>query len=126
MIRNAFDLPYGTHRFILQHISKRRHLQEEFYSRFTKFCQHINNSEKEEVLYLYNTQKHDSRSTFGRNFKSVMIDQRDISLPYKIPPESQWKLSLIDEIILIKSRKMNIPGFSSEEVDSMLSSLCCN
>ena len=126
MIRNAFDLPYGTHRFILQHISKKRHLQEEFYSRFTKFCQHINNSEKEEVLYLYNIQKHDSRSTFGRNFKSVMIDQRDISLPYKIPPESQWKLSLIDEIILIKSRKMNIPGFSSEEVDSMLSSLCCN
>ena len=126
MIRNAFDLPYGTHRYILKYLSNRRHLQEEFYSRFRKFCDHINNSNKEEIIFLYNIQKYDNRSIFGKNYRSVIIEQKDISQPYNIPNNSRWKLSLIDELIQCKHRNIKITTLNYMEVDTMLENLCCD
>ena len=76
MIRNAFNLPYGTHRYILKHLSNKRHLQEEFYSRFRKFCDHIKNSNKEEIIYLYNIQKYDYRSTLAKISKVLWLTKK--------------------------------------------------
>ena len=127
MIQNTFDLPYGTHRFILKHISNKLSLKEEFYSRFRKFCQHIEKSNKSEVIYLYNIQKYDSRSTFGNNYRNVIAQPKDILQPYRIPPEDKWKLSVIEELILVKCNRMKIPaGLSYDDCDIILRELCCN
>ena len=125
MIRNAFDLPYATHRYILKHLSKRKHLKEEFYTRFKKFCSHIKSSEKEEVIHLFNLQKSDCRSTFGKNYRNVMMDEKDISQQYTLKPENVWKMNIIEELILVKSNKMIFPGVDEEEIDSALHNLCC-
>ena len=126
MIQNTFDLPYGTHRFILKHISNKLSLKEEFYSRFRKFCQHIEKSNKSEVIYLYNIQKYDSRSTFGNNYRNVIAQPKDILQPYRIPPEDKWKLSVIEELILVKCNRMKKPVLSYDDCDIILRELCCN
>ena len=68
MIRTTFNLPFGTHRFILKELSDLPPLQEALQKRFTKFCEQIKNCGKVEVVHLFNIQKYDSRSTFGKNF----------------------------------------------------------
>ena len=79
MIRNAYDLPYATHRYILKYLSGRKHL-----SRFKKFCMRTENSVKDEITLLYHLQKTDCRSTFGKNYRNVIVENKDISQPYEI------------------------------------------
>ena len=126
MLQNTFDLPYGTHRYILKYISNKRSLKEEFYSRFRKFTQHIENSSKQEVIHLYNIQKQDCRSIFGINYRNVIAQPKDISQPYLIPPGCDWKLSMIQEMISVKSNQMVIPVLNYSDCDTILNELCCN
>ena len=125
MIQNTFDLPYGTHRYILKRISGKLSLKEEFYNRFRKFTQHIVKSGKNEVLHLYNIQKHDSRSIFGSNFRNIISQPKDIIAPYTVPPGSEWRLNIIKELIAVKSNRMKC-NLNFYECDIMLKELCCN
>ena len=93
MIRNTFDLPFGTHRNIIKEISAQRPLQEKFYQRFKKFCYNIEKSKKPEVLHLLNKQKLDSLSTFGRNYKNILIYKKDPSVAYVFPEAEKWEIS---------------------------------
>ena len=126
MLQNNFDLPYGTHRYILKNISAKRSLKEEFYSRFRKFCIHIENCNKDEVIYLYHQQKYDSRSIFGNNYRNAILQPKDISQPYVVDPQNEWKLKVIKELIAVKSHNMIIPNFNHENCDVILNELCCN
>ena len=126
MIRNAYDLPYATHRYILKYLSGKKHLKEEFYSRFKKFCVRTEKSEKEEITFLYHIQKTDCRSTFGKNYRNVMIENKNISQPYEVNENNMWKLNFIEELILVKSRKITVPGVGDGDVEVMLHDLCCN
>ena len=126
MLRDTFNLPYGTHRYILRHLSQKRSLKKEFYSRFKKFCLHVQQSRKEEVLYLYKIQRYDSRSIFGSNYRNVIGQPKDITQPYRIDAENEWKLKYIDELISVKSNIKVIPGFSYDDCDNMLQQLCCS
>ena len=52
MIRNTYDLPFGTHRFILKEVSAQKPLQQKLYDRFIKFSDNIQKSTKPEVINL--------------------------------------------------------------------------
>ena len=125
MIQNAYDLPYATHRYILKYLSGRMHLKEEFYSRFKKFCARTENSEKEEITFLYHLQKTDCRSTFGKNFRNVIVENKDISQPYVIDENNSWRLNFIEKLIMMKSGKYIVPGVGDGDVEVLLHGLCC-
>ena len=125
MIRNAYDLPYATHRYILKYLSGRMHLKEEFYSRFKKFCARTENSEKEEITFLYHLQKTDCRSTFGKNFRNVIVENKDISQPYVTDENNSWRLNFIEKLIMMKSGKYIVPGVGDGDVEVLLHGLCC-
>ena len=120
----TFDLPFGTHRYILKELSERPPLQETLQKRFTKFCDQIRNCGKPEVVHLYNKQKYDSRSTFGKNYRSVHIFKTELT-EYKIPENEEWKISLIKELLDVKQNKVNIEYLSPQEVDLILKDIAC-
>ena len=126
MIRNNFDLPYGTHRFILQQFNCRKPLQQEFYNRFVKFVSHIEKCGKEEVLHLCNMQKHDSRSIFGKNYKDIFIFKKDVTVPYVTAVEDAWKINFVKELISLRCNQMFVPEFEDRDLEDMLQELCCN
>ena len=78
MIQTAYNLPFGTHRFILKELSERPPLQAVLHKRFERFCEQIKNSGRPEVLHLFKKQCYDSRSIFGRNYRSVVPDSRKL------------------------------------------------
>ena len=126
MIQNKFDLPYGTHRYILQQFNNRKPLQEDLADRFIKFISHIKESGKEEVLHLFNKQKYDSRSIFGRNFKDICIFKRNTSHPYMMRDTDEWKIKIVKEIISLRCHNMFVPGSEEDELQLILQELCCN
>lgn len=124
MIQTTYNLPFGTHRFILKELSDRPPLQEILKKRFSKFCEQLKNCGRQEVLHLFNKQLHDSRSTFGRNYKSVFVDKRELE-QYITPGNQKWKISFIRELIEITQNKVTIKDISAEELKCILTDLCC-
>ena len=124
MIQTAYNLPFGTHRFILKELSERPPLQDILQKRFEKFCNQIKNSGRPEVLYLFNKQRYDPRSIFGRNYRSVFIDKNELP-HYKTPENQKWKIDFIKEILDISENKAGIENLSAEELMYILNDVCC-
>ena len=76
------------------------------------------------------------RSTTGKNLRMLMLltersnvdeicreDYKKIDY-HKIKDEEQWRLSLIDEIIDIRYKQLDVEGFESEEIEEILNYVC--
>ena len=107
MIRNTYDLPFGTHRFILREVSD-----------------NIQKNTKPEVIHLFHKQKLDSRSVFGRNYKNILILKKGIPAAYKTPENQGWKISLIKEICDVKFGVIGIEDFPRNMLDAILQEIC--
>ena len=124
-IRNTFDLPFGTHRYILHALSNRPPLEVSFSRRFIKFCAQITNSNKPEVLHLYHKQKYDLRSTFGRNFSNIILNKKNYYLNYTCPVGDEWKIPTIKELLEIKNNNRTLDFFTTDDIQFILRNLCC-
>ena len=124
MIRDTYDLPYGTHRFILKDISCRPPLKQALYNRFAKFSERIEKCKKPEVNNLFHVQKLDSLSVFGRNYKFILVNKNRLPSAYNIPDEDTWRLPLIREILDIKYGDKNLDNFSGNMLDIILNQIC--
>ena len=135
-IRNAYELPFGTHRFILKELSNRPPLQVSFSKRFVKFCSQITNSARKEVLHLYRIQRYDLRSTFGKNYYNAFLNPKDYENNYRCPLGEEWKIPIIKELLNVKLGNLQIKclklgnsvlgEFTKEEINSILIELCCS
>ena len=132
MIRNAYELPYGTHRYILKEVSFRQPLKQSFYNRFIKFSEQLVKCNRPEVVHLFHRQKFDSLSVFGRNYKNIIVLRKRIPKAYDTPVEDIWKLSLIKEILEIKHGNIELEHddyddgeyFTVDMLDVMLTQIC--
>ena len=122
--RITYDLPFGTHRFILREVSAQQPLQSKLNNRFIKFSDNIQKSTKPEVIHLFHKQKLNSRSVFGRNYKNILILKKGIPAAYKTPENQGWKISLIKEICDIKFGIIGIDNFPRNMLDAILQEIC--
>ena len=131
MIRDTFDLPFGTHRYILRKISNLKPLHISLEQRFKRFTENIEKSNRPEVLLLFRKQKFDCRSTFGRNYRNIILSNKNIWAHYAVPENCHWKINLISELINVKNNFLIIKNNISEvrltklESDAILQHLCC-
>ena len=126
MIRNAFQLPYATHRYILRALSKRLPLQVTLSKRFLKFCGQIKSCGKIEVLHLFEKQKLDNRSSFGRNYNNIIIYNKDYSKNYKVSVDNEWRIALVSDLVQMKLNSSQSLNFNQDEIQMMLVHACCS
>ena len=124
MIQHTYNLPFGTHRFILKELSNLPPLQETLEKRFTKFCNQIENCGKPEIVHLFNKQKFDSRSTFGKNYKNILVYKNEIT-DYKTPEMDTWKIPFIMELLDIRDNHAEVVNMSTDDVKAILTELSC-
>ena len=124
MIRNAFNLPFATHRYILKELSAYKHLQRNLYNRFKNFCLSVERANRPEILHLYNIQKYDCRSSFGRNYRNIVFRPKDIDIPYNVPMDCQWRVELTRGLVDIMNKRSSV-DLSNAEVQDMLNYVCC-
>ena len=135
-VKVMMDLPFGTHRNLIQPLTGDVHIKLILIRRFLCFIDKIENCKKDALKMLMIEAKKDVRSITGSNFRNIMIlmgkstlediNLRDVdSLTYfKLEDDEKWKITAIREIVDTKLGLMDIPGFDLEELETLLSYLC--
>ena len=135
-VKIMFDLPYATHRCMIEPISGSPHIRRILIHRFLNFVKQIQNSNKSITNVLFNAIKYNVNSTTGHNLRRIMLDadRDDISqlqnfriddIEYHpVRNDDKWKISVINECIDAKFGKLNIDGLTMEELDEICGHLC--
>ena len=111
-IRDFYKLPFPTHRYILQDLVDVPHLRTCLFRRFLNFYASLRDCPKYEVRHLFNLQKSNVSSSFGRNciylcreFNVRNMDQivrEDIANPYVTSDSNAWKIPFLKELISLR------------------------
>ena len=108
------NLPFGTHRELIEPLTKRKHLRCVLIKRFLKMIENIRKSDKKILLTLLYLVKNDAQSVTGRNVRyitmltgseSVSICDADSIVYHDTPEEREWRIELIET--LLEERELN-------------------
>ena len=135
--REMYKLPRQTHRYLIEPVTKEQHLKLTLIKRFLQFKEQVMRCPKTIVKTLFTILQYDTRSLTGSNFRKIMLmcDKDSIEnvniydidmLNYANCPENEkWRLSLVDELIEIRTNPSELlPGFTLEEIEDMLCHVC--
>ena len=131
-VKIMMDLPFGTHRGLIEPLSERRHLRKTFVRRFLVMIESIHKSKKPILKSLLSEIDGDVRSIRGRNLRMIMLhtNQSDISqlsvsdadkLPYHdLAEDKDWRTGMLQH--LLEERRQ---GPLDREDLEWLDYLCC-
>ena len=105
--------------------------------RFLNFVSMIRSSKKVALRSLLKVIESDVRSVTGHKLRNIMLKSTspvnhvqnlkpdDVTYKYReIPVDEQFRVDLIKEIIEVKHKKLEVPGFSMEELDEIMQHIC--
>ena len=137
-IRLMFDLPWQTHRNLIEPVSGTKHIRFHLIKRFLSFINQVENSSKEASKHLLKTIKHDARSTSGSNLRNILLmtDKYDVDelnssdaefgKYHPLDDDQTWKVDLILEATDVKFERLEVDGFTKEEIEEIIEYLCCS
>ena len=135
-VKIMLDLPYATHRCLIEPLSGEKHVKKVLISRYLGFMEKISTSNKKAIQMLVETSKNDVRSVTGRNFRNIMLlvgktsvdevtrDDADKIEYFPIDDTEKWKITAIKEIIEVKNKAVAIENMKLEEIEEILTYLC--
>ena len=109
-IKVMFNLPWATHRYMMEPLTGLPHIRRILVRRYLSFIRKIQSSEKVALRKLLDVAKNDVRTTTGTNLRTIMLysnknsidevldDNIDIEY-HTIPEEEAWRPTLAKEII---------------------------
>ena len=127
-----YDLPYATHRKLIEPISDSQHIKRILIQRFLNFLKQIQKSSKSVTTMLLNVwvqcekydwlkpEKDHVRIWPGR-YQPIGKYQHWC---HRISSSECWRQMERKEIIDVKHGRMNVDGFSFEELDEICGHLC--
>ena len=77
------------------------------------------------MINLFHKLKFDSRSTFGKNYRDIVLQKIDFSVNYNTPMDAEWRIPLIRDLLDIRDRQATLVNFSAEAVSQFLHEACC-
>ena len=131
-----FNLPVNTHRMLIEPITGYSHVSKILVSRFLGFLQQINKSKKSIPKLLLGNISYDVRSTTGKSLRKIMllanktcieeVRKSDAgNIPYHpVNMENKWKVDVIKEMLDAREGKLEVEGFTQDEVTFMINHLC--
>ena len=135
-IRNVFDIPYTSHRYLIEPVSNCPHPKTMISSRFVKFTQSLVSCSKPSVQYLANISKDDNRTLMGRTLsrisREINIAKAELSSScvnksmsyFSVPDDNQWRINIIHGLLDTRSSSLSLPNFNPTEIKVMLDYLC--
>jgi hypothetical protein len=132
-VKIIIDLPYETHRSLIEPVSGLRHLSKTGSSRFLVMINSIRKSKKNILKCLLSEVERDVRSISGRNMRMIMLqrEKSDITevsvsdadkLPYHdLAEDEDWRTGML--LHLMEERRE--APLDTEDLE-WLNYLCCN
>ena len=131
------DLPYATHRYLIEPISGQQHMSITLVRNFLKFISSIKTSKKPVLRQLYCIAKADVITTTGSNLRNILLQTNLLhvddlhygvaeQIKYKeMQDRDMWRIPIIQEIIDIKCGEVKPPdGLTIEEFEDILHFAC--
>ena len=131
MVRNIFQLPSRTHRYLIEPVSCSPHLFPRLTNRFIKFYNNLYNSDKCVINNLRCVQERDLRSTFGCNISKLSKTNNIFAIDmlpakyYEIEANDKWRSNLIIEILKTQNNILSI-DFNTDYMNSVLTYVACS
>ena len=138
MVKQIFNLPLATHRYIVNAVSAVDHIQLTVIKRFLKFHDKLKISNNLLIQNLFSSQVRDNRSIFGRNCCKIkgMVHQRalnyniyrDINI-HQLPDHEEWRVPVVFDVLesIRQCRGANVNSILNlNELQMILSSVCCD
>ena len=135
-VKVMLDLPFATHRSLIEPLTGNMHIKLVLIERFLGFMEKISKSGKKALNMLRIEAMSDVRSVTGSNYRNIMLllgknRVEDVKMAdtdklsyHKLEKEEHWKIDIIKEIIDIKAEELIVPGFDNEEIETILHHLC--
>ena len=134
-VRNVFNLPWDTHRYLIEAVSDSTHPKTMMCSRFMKFMESMAMCKKRSVRYLAASVLEDRRTLVGRTVSRIAEDckaeRRNLtsmiakSMKYWTPPlEEQWRIPMLKELLEVRAGAAVILDVEHDEVKMMIDHLC--
>ena len=135
-VKIMFDLPYATHRWLIEPISGSIHIRRILIQRFLNFIKQIRKSNKVITNLLLSTIKNNVRSFTGHNLRRILLLTGKVDIEHlnevriddidynPVSIDDKWKISVVNECINAKFGKLSVDGFSNEELDEISNHLC--
>ena len=135
-VRNNFQVPRETHRFLIETIADSLHPQVFMSSRFVKFHKSMLSSNKSSIRTIANLFNCDQRTVYGKNLNKIselcecQVDSLTPvgvkqTMKYFQPPENDaWKCQVVKELLGVKEKAMTLEGFDEAEINEMINFLC--
>ena len=135
-IRQAYSLPFNSHRYLIQPLLQRPHLKNQLCSRFVKYVKNNDNCNKPVIRLLSALCKSDNRTTYCKNLVNIAnecdievsnLTHNDVktSMSYfPITSNQEWRVDLLLNIISIKCDNLNINNFDNDELNEILHYVC--
>ena len=119
-----FNLPRTTHRYLIEPVSNRPHINISIWKRFLKFTRLLSESRKTVLKNMFSIIKNDCRSTTGNNLRQIMLKTGhdvyikadrgfDIKVLYETPEAEQWRIPLMIKLLNVKNNIVKIENFKS-------------
>ena len=133
MVRLVWNLPNTTHKYLIEEISKKQHVKASLCQRYLIFVKTLRNSKKKCVASLANRVCNDQNSITKKNLNLIEEESNCIEIlslnpcyvssqiKYApIPNEEMWRVSLLEELIQIRSHDFVLEGFTKKEIDDLI------
>ena len=137
-VKYMMDLPFGTHRCLIEPLSGERHIKMILIKRFVSFMEKIDKSSKSALKMLKSEALKDVRSITGANYRGIrcLVGEMDIrkvshlqaqvdNLQYRtVPEEDQWQLNITKELSDVMNGDVEVEGFDWKELKDIFHSFC--
>ena len=135
-MKHMMNLPYATHRFLIEPLSNERHIKQVLIERFVSFMERIETSGKLAIKMLKSEAKKDVRSTTGANYRGIMMLLNNMNvnsvtiqsvknLEYRqVSENDQWTVMMVKELHDVLNGDTVLEGFEPTEVKNMMEFLC--
>ena len=133
-IRRALRLPNTTHRYLIEPLSGCLHPRVMLSSRLVRFRDTMVSSNKLVIRLLANLFEGDRRTVLGRNLGCLrselggglltpLIIKKNLRY-YEVPANQKWRVSVISDLLEVRSGSKVIEGITSSEVAYLIDLLC--
>ena len=138
-IRQMFHLNRRTHRYFIENIADCIHLKTVLTSRYLTFYKSLITSKKRPVRFLARVTEKDQRTVLGRTLSKLLavsglddheLDKLSVPLLKKkmvyreVPVEERWRIPACRELLDLRQKKLDLPGFSHDEIQVMMDYVC--
>ena len=129
-----FGLPYATHRYFYEAVSKSQHASLIIKRRYVSFIKMIQNSKKTAPKYLLDKIKDDVRSVTGSNIRRILLEFNgdnildvDINKTFvyqPVPENEKWRINMLNDLINLKNGIFEIDFMNGHELSTIINYIC--